>query len=153
MSAKVADLKKGLTDAATVSLVDYLSIAKAHMDENDIAKSVLADGFDKTTEMIVAKMAPGADLIAKLADRDSEIAKLNSENDVLKSEIERLKALPAPSKGTLRIVVEKGQDVTSVTKVAKDEPIRKADCTIDGEATALAEIKKVHQTGGQRLLR
>lgn len=153
MSAQVADLKKSLTDAAGVSLVDYLSIAKAHMPETDIAKSVLADGFDKTTEVIIAKMTPGADLVAKLADRESEIAKLNDENNVLKSEIERLKAAPAPSKATLRVVVEKGQDVGAVTKVAKDEPILKADGTVDGEATALALIHKVHQTGGQRLLR
>lgn len=153
MSAQVSDLKKSLSDAAAVSLVDYLSIAKAHMPENDIAKSVLADGFEKTTDLIVAKMAPGADLIAKLADRDGQIAKLNDENGILKSEIERLKAQPAPTKATLRVVVEKGQDVADVTKVTKDEPILKADGTIDHEATALEAIKKVHQTGGQRLLR
>lgn len=153
LSDAATTLRKSLTDAAAVSLVDFLTIGKAHMGENDIAKAVMSDGFEKATDAIVAKLAPGADTIAKLAAAEDTIAKVTAEMDVVKAELTALKAKPAPSNAVLRVVVAKGLDVVdpSGSGGATDGPILKADGSIDGEATAMQEIKKLHNSGGQPL--
>lgn len=142
------DLRKSLTDAAALSMVDYLTIAKAHMPEADVAKAVVTDGFDKATDAIVAMLNPS---IAKLDAANATIAKMQTENDDLVRKVAALEAMPAAGGPALRIVVEKGQDIADPKPEAKSEPIKKADGTIDQEATALQEIKKVQSSGGQSL--
>lgn len=152
LSDAATTLRKSLTAAAGVSLTEFLTIGKAHMGENDIAKAVLSDGFDKAADLIVAKLAPDADNIAKLAAADNTIAKLQTERTELIAKVAKLEAQPAPSKAVLRVVVAKGTDVVDPAGTVVDEgPILKRDGTIDTEATAMQEIKKLHQSGGQPL--
>lgn len=153
LSEQATTLRKSLDEAATAgSLAGYLAITKAHMPENDVAALVLSDGYEKATTAVLARLAPDSDAIAKLADATATISKLETERDELAAKVAKFEAAPAPSKATLRIVVEKGVDVadTSVTP-AKNEPVLKADGSIDHEATAREQIKKMHQSGGQML--
>lgn len=155
MSEQAKTLRKSLDDAAaTGSLVGYLSITKAHMPENEVAALVLSDGFEKATTAVLARLAPESQAIAKLAEATATIAKLEAERDELAAKVAKFDAAPAASKAVLRVVVEKGVDMAETATTAKnDEPVLKADGSVDHEATTLAAIKKVHQTGGQRLLR
>jgi hypothetical protein len=144
-------LRKSLDEAAaTGSLGAYLSIAKAHMPENDIAKAVLEDGFEKATAAVLARLVPESDAIAKLADATATIAKLETERAELIAKVAAFNAAPAPARAVLRMVIEKGADVVETAPVEPTE-IKKADGTVDHEATAIAAIKKLHQTGGKPL--
>lgn len=149
LSDKATTLRKSLMDAAAVGLVDFLTIGKAHMGENDIAKAVVTDGFDKAADAIVAASADP--VIAKLAAADGTIAKLNGELDIVKSQLAEALAKPAASNAVLRVVVAKGADVADGEPVVDTGPIKKADGSIDHEATAMQEIRKVHQSGGHSL--
>lgn len=153
LSEQATTLRKSLDDAAAAgSLAGYLAITKAHMPENDVAALVLAEGYEKATTAVLARLAPESDAIAKLADATAKITKLETERDELAAKVAKFEALPAPSKATLRVVVEKGVDVPNTgAQTVTDEPIKKADGTIDHEATAVAAIKKVHQSGGTAL--
>lgn len=164
LSEKATDLRKSLMEASAVGLVDFLTIGKAHMPEKELAALALADGFEKAADAVVAKLTPESDAVAKVEQLTAQISKVESERDeaITKAEkltterdeaiakFDKLAAQPAPTKAALRIVVEKGVDVATEAP-AKAEPIRKADGSIDHEATAMQEIKKLHQSGGQPL--
>lgn len=154
LSDAATTLRKSLGDAAQAGLIDFLAIGKAHMPENDIAKAVLDAGFDKAADLIVAKLDPAADLIAKLADADTQIAKLAAERDEALEKIAKHEAAPQPSKAVLRVIVKGGDSgAEPIAKAAvADEPILKRDGSVDTDAMALQEIKKVHQAGGRALL-
>jgi hypothetical protein len=154
LAEKTGAIRKSLDDAAASgSLAGYLSITKAHMPENEVAAIVLSDGYEKATTAVLARLAPGADAIAKLADANATISKLQGERDELAAKVAKFESAPAPAKGVLRVVVEKGVDNAQLHPNASAEPevIKKADGTVDQEATALAAVRKLHQSGGQPL--
>jgi hypothetical protein len=154
LGEKTGAIRKSLDDAAASgSLAGYLSITKAHMPENEVAAIVLADGYEKATTAVLARLAPGDDAIAKLADANATISKLQGERDELAAKVAKFESAPAPAKGVLRVVVEKGVDNAQLHPNASAEPevIKKADGTVDQEATALAAVRKLHQSGGQPL--
>lgn len=153
LAEKTGAIRKSLDDAAAAgSLAGYLSITKAHMPENEVAAIVLSDGFEKATTAVLARLTPEADAIAKLADANSTIAKLQGERDELRAKVAKFEAAPAPGKGVLTVVV-KGADNAQLNSTASAEPevIKKADGSVDQEATVAAAIKKLHQSGGQPL--
>jgi hypothetical protein len=90
--------------------------------------------------------------IAKVTALESDIAKLTDERDTLTKRVKELEDMPAPSKATLRII-NKVDDIAAVSEEKQEGPILKDDGSIDHEATALDAIKKMHQTGGKRMLR
>jgi hypothetical protein len=144
LSDAATDLSKRLTDASALGLSAYLTIAKGVMPENDAAALVLADGFEKATSVVISKLNPAGEALAKLDAANATIGKLEGELAVLK-------AMPADSRAVLRIVVEKGSDLATVAPVVVEGPILKADGTVDQDATVMAQIKKAHQSGGTPL--
>jgi hypothetical protein len=154
LSEQATTLRKSLDDAATAgSLAGYLAITKAHMPENEVAAIVLADGYEKATTAVLARLAPDSDAIAKLADATAKITKLETERDELAAKVAKFESAPAPSQARLRIVVEKGVDVpdAGATAPVVAQPITKADGSVDHEAMAREAIKKLHQSGGTPL--
>jgi hypothetical protein len=155
LSEQASEIRKSLTAAASSGLAAYLAIGKAHMPEDDLARAVLADGFEKATESVLARLVPESDAITKLADANATITKLAAERDELAAKVAKFDAAPAKSNAVLRVVVAKGTDGTGVTEstasAAIVETVKKADGSVDHEATALAAIKKVHQSGGLAL--
>lgn len=151
-SDAATDLQKSLdAAAATGSLGGYLAIAKAHMPENEVAAVVLSESFEKATAAVLARLAPDTETIAKLADATATIGKLETERTELIAKVAALESQPTAPKGVLRVVVEKGTDHATTDPVVASGPVLKTDGSIDHEATAMAEIKKMHQSGGQML--
>ncbi len=149
MSAKAGDVRKSL-DGIGDDLTAFLDIAKAYMPAMDVARIVTADGFPAAVAAVVAQVDGG---ISKMTtERDDAIAKVAG----LAARVAELEAQPAPSRAVLRVVVEKAVDIPTdhTAAPAIDEiEVRKLDGEIDHEATALAQIKKMHQSGGSRLSR
>ena len=81
--------------------------------------------------------------VTRLASLESDITRLAGENDVLRAEVERLKAEPVPAKGVTR-VVGKGGDVGGVTRQAAELPV-----TTD----PVEAVLRIHATGGTRVER
>ena len=103
---------------------------KAEEDAEDKSKSAEADDLQKVH----------ADTVAKVAALETELAKVTSENDMLKARITELEKLPAPAKGVVTAVT-KGGDLTANSPAPEVQPIRKSDGTIDEVATL---IKATH---------
>jgi phage head maturation protease len=68
-----------------------------------------------------ADKADGPDDLSKMASLTNDLAKMTGERDDLAKQLTALKALPAPTKATLK-VVEKSQDLTNPAKVEDDTP-------------------------------
>jgi phage head maturation protease len=98
-----------------------------------------AQGDDLQKAATEAQEAAAASL-TKLEEATGTITKLEAEKVDLQKRITELEAQPETPKGSLR-VVEKGQDIATTSEVKEPEPIKKADGSIDQEATALALIK------------
>jgi hypothetical protein len=80
------------------------------------------------------------------------ITKIATERDTLQKRVTELEAKPVAPKATL-VVVAKKDDVIVHDATKDDEPIKKADGSIDGEATATQMIKKIHQSVGMPMAR
>lgn len=81
------------------------------------------------------------DTVAKAEALETELAKANTKNAELQKQVDELKALPAPPKGSV-MAVQKGVDAPNA-QTPELEPIRKGDGTIDEVATA---IKQTHRS-------
>jgi phage head maturation protease len=119
-------------------------IAKARLDKiqgiHDHAVSLGANcgGSHKMkTDNTVEKKDEAEDLTKRLSD-------LEKENLELKEKVSKLEAQPAPAKGQLR-VVSKADDVDTVVTPDTD-PVKKADGTVDQDATALKLMKVARST-------
>lgn len=97
--------------------------------------------------MLGAKEASASpDDLAKLADATERIAKLESDLDAAKAEVERLKNLPAPGKALLKAVaVGKSEDSNITTTATEDDPA----LTLKGEALALHQLKSMYRAAAR----
>lgn len=98
----------------------------------------------------IKKVASLEEAITKL---EGDVAKVSQERDEAVAKVTKLEAMPAPAKGALRAIGKSDDLIGGESEVADDGPVLKGDGSIDGEATAMKEIKKVHGTGGIRFLR
>jgi phage head maturation protease len=105
-------------------------------DSGDVQKAADAD------DGALAKVSAELDLVK------AEVAKLTGERDAFEKRVKELEAQPAPGKALLK-AIEKGQDVGQ-TEVAKtDDPA--PDEQAAPEDVALAQIRKMYQSGGIRV--
>lgn len=145
----------GGTLAANKSkLTEVIAKAGARNSKGDAAK--IQTMHDHSVELGAAcgDTAKGAtaDDIKKVEGLEADIAKLTDERNNLTKRVKELEDQPAPSKAVLR-VINKAEDIIDEDAKPADGPVMKFDGSIDQEATAIQEIKKMHQTGGVRLLR
>lgn len=147
MADKGSDLqKKGAAFSASTKdklkkAHDAIKTASDHMDSLGYASD---DDGDE------GKKAEGNDDLAKVAELTDKLTKLESENADLTKRVAELEAMPAPTKGALK-VVGKGEDASDLDKAeaeAKEAEITKG---MTPEELALYEIKKVYATGGRPL--
>ncbi|MBV8061463.1 MAG: HK97 family phage prohead protease [Alphaproteobacteria bacterium] len=161
MADTKTDIIKGLTgEGATVET--FIAAATGHVEQLEISKALFDDRGTIGTHMkaladtIVAKLNGGVD-IAKMAKLETDLKKMTDERDGLAKRVQELEAQPAPSKVSLRATaIEKSADVVvdnSAKEQAEETIIKKADGTVDEEATAHMQIKKIHQSSGFRLAR
>lgn len=86
--------------------------------------------------------AASSDDLAKLSDATERIAKLESDLDAAKAEVERLKNLPAPGKALLKaIAVAKSEDSNITETAIENDPA----LTLKGEALALHQLKSMYR--------
>lgn len=129
----------------------HLAEAKKHLDAmgaDDPANDPDGDGDNDAgddTDGDAQKLAKAADDLAKAAD---DLAKMTSERDALQADLEkihaevkRLSELPAPAKGVVT-AVEKTIGLPDDAKAPTE--IKKADGSIDHEATALSLMKSTY---------
>lgn len=86
------------------------------------------------------------DALAKVASIEADLKKVTDENDLLKSEIAKLKAMPAPGKALLK-AISKADDAGELA----GEPAQKLAPVVDakGEVNDAASlIKMIHSKGG-----
>lgn len=161
------DIAKCMTGSgATVD--SFIKAATPYASREDISKAlfddagVIGENMKALAETVVAKAAIDntdaatklSDAIAKAAAFESNLRKVTEERDGLIAKVAQLEKQPAASKVTLRVAVNKGDDIIQENEKAAEETIvKRADGSIDGEATAKAQIMKIHQSGGQRGLR
>ena len=98
------------------------------------SRSSKAEGGGMDIEERLAKIEAGAEALQKVNDE------LKAENQELKDRLEKIEAMPAPTKGMLK-VVEKSEDTGGAPVELEPKPILKADGSVDQEATALELIK------------
>lgn len=155
MADKADGIRKSLS--ATDTLVGFLSAAKEYMPEDEIGKA-LFNGKDIAENKaalieVIAKEASGAVDVKKVAGLEESIKKLEGENSDLQKRIKELESKPADTKAVLRVINKTDDVVLDDARKDDDKPITKADGSVDYEATALNDIKKIHQSGGNRLSR
>lgn len=105
--------------------------------EDDKTKNEDADDLQKVH----------ADTVAKAEALETELAKVTSENDVLKARVAELEKLPAPAKGAVTAVTKSGEGATS--SAPEIQPIRKSDGSIDEVAT-LIKASHISAIGASR---
>ena len=130
MAASAAGLKK---KGARNSKADQSKIQTVHDHSVDLGAMCSSE-----------KAAASGDL-KKLADVESDLAKMTGERDELQKKYDELAAKPAPAKGSLK-AVEKADDVTAIEKTeAKDLDPSHPDY-------ALSLVKKAHSNPQLRKL-
>lgn len=170
LMATVKDLAAILNEMVAEETAELTADAK--QSSEDVALSIAAGDIEKAGKKISAsnmskmqgmhdqlvglgvKCAKGDDVsmhdhgadIAKLGELESSIAKINEENTLLKAEIEKLKAMPAPGKALLNaIAISKSDDAMLEHESRKIVPVIDAKGTVNETASL---IKMIHAQGG-----
>jgi hypothetical protein len=128
---------------------EAMKAACDHMDKLGYKDSGDDENKDDDGDGDGNKAASTDDLNKRHGETLSKVAQL--EQDLAKSQarIQELEAMPAPGKALLKAIsISKSADNAESPQQAEPDPIRKADGSIDGEATAVSLVKFMHQSGG-----
>ncbi len=136
--------------------VDNLAKAGARNSKND--HKLIQQIYDNAVSLgaVVPDSATKGQMsvdLKKFADVEEDLKKVTEERDGLAKRVKAFEDQPAPPKAVLRVIA-KEKDLVEVKKSEPiDTTVKKADGTIDSEATALNVIKSIHQAGGKPLTR
>jgi phage head maturation protease len=136
--------------------LDSLNYKGGDDDCNDgagMGKAATSEAISKMESQLAEVTKQRDEEIAKRQATEAQLSDLGKQVEDLKKRFDKLPA--AAPRGRL-LAIAKGDDVggepqAAAPASAQPEPIRKADGSIDHEATAVAVLKSVHATGGRPL--